>query len=810
MLSLAAAMVGQTVQAASVADGTPAVSVSQIAQAQGKPAAGQDDSEAIIVTGTRVAGVKARDSSTPVEVVTSESLTATGLPNLSQQLPLIVPSFSSPSYGADTAALTTAAVLRGLSPNEVLVLVNGKRRNASANLFADPGPRQGSNPVDLDFIPSAAIDHIEVLTDGAAAQYGSDAIAGVINIILKNADHDGTVTSTTGAYYGSPFNEVHQGGDGFTIDSQANMGTALGISGFLNMTAEYRHHDNSNITGPDPRGAAGGVPADPFQSRIYGDPENSLETLLYNAGYNVAGLELYATGTYSHRHAKAFENFRTETKGAGLTLDSTGAPLPNPYPLGFEPAETVSEDDYAQTFGIRGETAGWKWDLSSTYGADLEEIGNVDSINLALYQATGNSNPHDFRTGNLNDGQWTNTLDINRDFEIGLASPLNVAYGAEYRLETFQLVAGDPASRFLEGSQANPGFSLSDAHDVNRENEAVYLDLATDPIRHLKIDVAGRFEHFSDFGDTKDGKISGRYDFTPDYAARATISNGFRAPSLAQEFFSATNVGPGFATAQLPVNSPGAAFLGAVPLKPEVSNNYSFGFVAQPVPRLHVTVDAYQIDIRNRIIDSGLVTTPNVIQALTLNGNAVEAGDAVSAQFFANAASTHTRGVDFTATYPTDLGDYGDIEWTLAGNYNNTIAQISAADAARFGVNASVISYLTTAAPREKIILGANWANNPWDINLRGTYYGRSSTVDQNQATFGFVNNQIDPAFIIDLEGGYTLGAWHFAVGANNLFNTFPNKVDPATTSPTSEIFNVNSPYGYQGGYYYTRVRVDF
>jgi iron complex outermembrane receptor protein len=260
----------------------------------------------------------------------------------------------------------------------------------------------------------------------------------------------------------------------------------------------------------------------------------------------------------------------------------------------------------------------------------------------------------------------------------------------------------------------------------------------------------------------------------------------------------------------LPVNSAGAAFLGAQPLKPEISNNYSVGFVAQPIPHLHVTLDAYQIDIRNRIIDSGLITTPNVATAIALNGNVVEPGDAVSAQYFVNGLTTHTRGADLTASYPQDLGDAGEIEWSISGEYNNTIALVSAANAARFGINSSVTSYLTTAAPREKFIFGAYWDKDAWDVNLRGTYYGRSGTIDQNEATFGFVSNQIDPAFIVDLETGYTIGSWHVAVGAKNLFNTFPNKVDPATTSPTSEIYNFNSPYGYQGGYYYTRVSFTF
>jgi len=269
-------------------------------------AGGGAEVETLIVTGTREKGVSAEQSSSPIEVVGAENMASTGAPNLTLELARLVPSFSTPSYGGDTAALTTAAQLRGLSPNDVLVLVNGKRRNASSNIWADPGPQQGANPVDLDLIPAAAIDHIEVLTDGAAAQYGSDAIAGVINIILKDSDHGGVVSGTAGAYYGSPFNEVHQGGDGFQFDVSANVGTKLGEAGFLNLTAEDKHHDKSNVTGADNRGAAGGVPADPFQSRIDGDPESTLYNLAYNTGYDVDGFDFYSFGTYSYRHSKAF------------------------------------------------------------------------------------------------------------------------------------------------------------------------------------------------------------------------------------------------------------------------------------------------------------------------------------------------------------------------------------------------------------------------------------------------------------------------------------------------------------------------
>jgi iron complex outermembrane receptor protein len=799
MFMLGMVTIGQSASAQLASSSAPSVQADN----------GQSDVEEIIVTGTRETGIRAGESPSPIQFIAGDRIATTGVPNLSQELTRLVPSFSSPNFGGDTAALTTAAVLRGLSPNHVLVLVNGKRRNASANILADAGPNQGSNPIDLDLIPAAAIDHIEVLTDGAAAQYGSDAIAGVINIILKNADNGGSVSATAGENYGSPFDEVHKTGDGFTLDNSGNVGIPLGDSGFLNLSAEYKHHDNSNVSGPDLRGAAGGVPADPFQSRIIGDPESSLENVVFNAGIDLDTIELYSTGTYSHRHAKAFENYRTETKAAGLTLPD-GVPLPNPYPLGFNPAEILTQDYYSLTVGAKGEAAGWNWDLSSTYGADNDNFGNVGGLNIQLYQATGSS-PTVFHTGNLKNSEWTNNLNFIQSFEIGLAEPLSVAFGGESRHETYELDAGDPASRFGAGSQANPGFSLTDARNVYRDSGAGYVDLATKIAPDWKIDVAGRFEHYSDSGNTKIGKISTRYDFSPELGIRATVSNGFRAPSLAQQSFSSTNVAPGFALAQLPVDSPGARSLGAIPLKPEISNNYSVGFVAEPVPRLHVSVDAYQINIRNRIIDTGDESGPAAVRAIEENGNVLEPGDLAFAEFFTNALTTHTRGVDVSASYPESLGDYGSVDWSISANFNNTVALVTAANAQRFAINASALSYLTTASPHTKIILDAAWTDDPWDVNLRGTFYGGSSTIDLNGNTGQYFDNHIDPAFIVDLEVGYTLGAWHLAAGANNIFNTFPNKVNPLGQTPlNAEIYNTNSPYGYQGGYYYGRATYSF
>jgi outer membrane protein OmpA-like peptidoglycan-associated protein len=261
----------------------------------------------------------------------------------------------------------------------------------------------------------------------------------------------------------------------------------------------------------------------------------------------------------------------------------------------------------------------------------------------------------------------------------------------------------------------------------------------------------------------------------------------------------------------LPVNSAGAALLGAQALKPEVSNNYSFGLISEPLPHLSVTLDAYQINIHNRIVDTGQFTGTTVLNAIQDNGNVVEKGDLVFAQYFANAVTTHTRGLELSAEYPEDLGDLGEVKWSVKANYNNTVALVPLSSAIRFNLDASAISYITTAAPHDKIIGDAFWTNDPWDVNLRGTYYGQSSTVDLNTETGSYYANKVDPAFIVDLEIGYTLNNWHFTVGADNLFNTFPNKVNPIGEAPVNaQIYNTFSPYGYQGGYYYTRVTYSF
>ena len=494
--------------------------------------------EDVIVTGTRQQGRTKAEAPAPVDVISAAELQRTGEQNVFDALNKVLPSVDLPPFGFDTAGLVRAIRLRGLSPDDTLVLVDGKRRHVSANINADIGPVGGSDPVDLDTIPLSLIDHVEVLRDGAAAQYGSDAIAGVINIILKHANHGGTAYAQEGATYVQ---------DGFTNNIGSSFALPIGQNGYFDIAGDYRYHDHTNRDGNYPQNL-GPIKAPVNVSQIEGDPRNNVVSLGYNSAYELdQALEVYSFATYTYKHSEAFENFR-DPNVAGAYQTDPGAPFGNLtaakyYPVGFTPLEALNEDDYSVTGGARGTVLGdWHYDLSSTYGGDIDNISTLDSVNPDLLHATGNSPTH-FHAGEFNDTEWTNNFDISKPIDVGIfAKPINVAFGAEYRRDTYQINPGDPASRFEGGSQAYPGFTVASSGSFHRSNEAVYGEVDTHPLSQWEVDIAGRFEHYSDVGDTETGKITTRYDITPQYAVRGTVSNGFRAPTLAQEGFSAVNV----------------------------------------------------------------------------------------------------------------------------------------------------------------------------------------------------------------------------------------------------------------------------
>jgi iron complex outermembrane receptor protein len=790
------------------------------AAAAAAPATGPVNSGVVIVTGTRAAGLKVENSASPVQVLDATSLARTGQPDLIQALSQNLPSLTAQAFGGDMANMTLSARLRGLSPNNTLVLVNGKRRHGTANLAVLGGPYQGGAAADLNYIPVAAIDHVEVLQDGAAAQYGTDAIAGVVNIILKS-NYQGGNGNVNGGGYGD--------GGGRTGDGSVNLGLTPFTDAFLSLTLETKYHGFSDRGGIDPRVIDPATlasypqlrdhPGYPNVNHISGDAQYRQHIFAANFGAELSpNLNLYGFATYGKKEAAAFENYRMPNR------------LPSIYPTGFSPQETFDEEDFAFTAGIKGQLPGaWRWDLSSTYGKDKADIGVAHSANISLFSDTG-ATPLDFHAGQFVASQWTNNLDLSHEFDTGWATPLTFAVGLEHRRDTYAIGAGDAASRYKEGSQSFPGFSLTDAGEHSRNNKAVYVNLAGQPVKGWTVDLAGRYERFSDFGSARVGKLTSRYDFSPAAAVRATWSNGFRAPTLAESYYSATNVSPRSAFVQLAPNSPGARLVGIDGLKPEASTNISAGIVLNPQANLAITLDAYQITIRDRIVGSGslygsggAVNSPAVTAAILANGNVLDPTVVQTGiNIFSNAVNTRSRGLEFVATLNSNYGSAGRVDWSLAANYNKVqVIRINQAPAQlqpQTLLDRTAISDLETASPRMRLNVGALWKSGPWTVNLREAVYGKASELQSSDGAT-YYETEVKPTAITDLEVSYQIGkAWTVSAGANNLFNQYPDKVNGALLAEQRAnldngavtVYPSFSPFGINGGYYYLRAGFRF
>jgi iron complex outermembrane receptor protein len=787
-------------------------------------AEGPEVMETVIVTGTRQTGLKAADSAEPVEVIDAATLQRVGQPDLIQALAQILPSFTAQSFGFDTANLTLSAALRGLNPNQTLILVNGKRLHPSANLAVDnESPFQGAAAPDLSFIPVSAVDHIEILQDGAAAQYGTDAIAGVINIILKSNFKGGLVNATTGAY---------MDGGGFTKDASANFGFQPMEDAFFSLTAETKTHEHSDRGASDPRVllpanlAANptmvNFPGYPFLNHISGDAQYRLSVVSVNSGIKLdGGLEVYAFGNYGQKNASSYENYRLPDIAPTL------------YPNGFNPAETLDELSSSFTIGIKGRVLGWNWDASSTYGSDDDKIGVIDTANPDLITDFGAS-PTNFRDGEFLGTQWTNNFDITHELNLGFVDPSTLALGIENRRDTYQIVAGDAASRYKGGAQSFPGFTLTDAGQHQRGSNAAYAELVINPIDKLTIDTAARWENYSDFGSATVGKVTGRFDLTPSFALRGTLSTGFRAPTLAEEYYSATNVSPTSAFVQLPPNSAGASLIGVNGLKPEKSDNVSFGFIAQPAPHMSLSVDIYQVSIRDRVVGSGEVfnsvsatgfASSAVSQAIAANGNVFPANVLAQSgiEIFTNAANTRTRGLESVLSYTSNYGDWGRVDWSAGLNLTDTaITKVNQAPSQLLPqvlLNAEAISDLTTVFPKFRLNLGALWTYGPWSLNARESIYGPTSEQDIGEDGVTFYRTTISTKALTDLELSYHITKkLVVAAGANNLFNTYPDKFDSKYVaqqralpdSAAVSVYPTFSPIGINGGFYYARLTYNF
>jgi len=787
-----------------------------------QPAMAVSEVTEVIVTGTREKGLKAVDSPAPIQVVDVDALLRTGVTDLDHSLAALVPSFQAQSWGGAQANNTLSARLRGLSPNDTLILVDGKRRHGTANLAVLGGvygsPFQGGAAADLSFIPVSAIDHVEVLTDGAAAQYGSDAIAGVINIILRHDDHGGAVSATAGQY-------MDEGGQRASV--ALNLGLKPSDGGFVNLTLESTDRDHSNRGAIDPRigdfPELVGTTDYPYVNKIEGDGRQHLTVLAVNVGQDLNGdWHAYGFGTYGYKNAESYEQWRTPAK------------LPGLYPLGFSPTELLLERDFSVTAGVTGPLPGqWNADLSMTYGRDHADVSSVDSANVSLFLDTG-ATPTALDAGGFAASQWTTNLDLTRDLDLGLHRPVKLSVGFEARHETYEIFEGSAASRYKEGSQAYPGFTSTDAGSHARDAEAAYIDVAASPVAALDVDLSGRVEHYSDFGDTVVGKATARYDISSRFALRGTASTGFRAPTLAEAYYSATNVSPTTAFVQLPPDSLAARDLGVQSLKPEKSRSLSVGAVAHPAPRLTVTLDLYQIDIDNRIIGSGTVygtgnpqgaqyDSAAALAAIAANGNQLDQTvGQTGVNIFANGANTRTRGADLVLTFNSVLGAAGRIDWSLAGSYNETkvtkVLQTPAEILPQQLFNLNTLSLLQDASPRMKVVLGALWTLGPWSVNAQETIYGRSS--DEQLGDNGiWYSSVITPKAITSLSVARRIGTnVELLFGADNLFNIYPNKRNAAllqsyqrAMDPLAVLqYPTFSPFGFNGGYYFGKVTVRF
>jgi iron complex outermembrane receptor protein len=901
---------------------TAAPALAQPAPSAPAASAPEPDS-AIIVTGTRRSDRTVADSPVPVDVIGAEAIASSGQTETNKILNNLVPSFNFPQPSiADGTDALRPATLRGLSPDQTLVLVNGKRRHVSALLNINGTVGRGSAAVDLNLIPGLAISRIEVLRDGASSQYGSDAIAGVINIQLRGANHGGRATATYGRYAttldgvanitglqtngGQPFldpadnrvfaataNGERHAHDGEMWTLGANIGLPLG-PGFVSLTGEYRDRSATNRAGYDLRPNYN-RPTAAFDPRelsfnrlefIYGDADTTDVNLFLNAGMPLGGdWELYAFGSYGHRDGLSAANYRQQSAAANRDYGVlTPAQTPNAVnfvpltPDGFLPFIDTNLEDYAGTVGLRGELAGWHADFSLGYGHDSFDYMVRNSLNTSF----GTASQSDFDAGGLRYGQTVANIDFSRQYEVGLASPLSVAVGGEYRNENFQIRPGDlqsyaagplfrasitttaancaaqggvfnagtgvcsfPGRQAAVGAQGFPGIPAVSATDESRHSFAAYAELDTDLFAGFTTVLAGRWEHFSDFGDTVNGKLALRYEPVHGYALRGSISNGFRAPSLHQQFFTttSTNFINGFPVdiSTLAVSSPVARALGSRDLQPEKSLNLSVGGTANPIPGLTFTIDYYRIDIDNRIVltenlgaaGAGTAAVNAAVKAL-LDANGFSSVGA--ARFFINGLDTRTHGLDAVASYHFRTGTIGTWTLTAAYNYNRTRIQRRLNNLGPLATIPGIVLFgrvegirFTDGQPRDKVVLSADGELGNFGLTARTTRFGSvispgatAPIADPNSLVLlGPDDIRLGAKWITDLELRYrAFDHLELAVGADNVFDVYPDR-SPFGARPASigGQYPINqyylpysgfSPFGFNGRFLYARASVTF
>jgi iron complex outermembrane recepter protein len=854
----------------------------------------------VVVVGSRGGGRSKLESLVPVDVINVNSITDnTAKPDLMSQLNQAVPSFNyNKQSGADGADAIDFASLRGLGFDQTLVLVNGIRRHLSA--YVDPGQSargRGDSGTDLNAIPEAAIDHVEILRDGASAQYGSDAIAGVINIVLKkdvglfnlNAGFSGyddqkynTLSySDPKAYYtSSKF-------DGQTFTAGGDYGISIGQNGgYLNVGANYEDAGKTFRDAPDL-----GISR---ERRAFGDGSVLAGGGMYNMEIPIKGsnTKFFSFGGYNYKHSNVYAYTRSwdYADSSGQTLrsnmtkfptDAAGnlvfvggimkidAPNGTPYDpnnVYYDPEEDVYMTDMSAAFGFKGKIGAWDWTISNNTGRNDFHYFGQNTFNASLPYVPGQPIQTRFDDGGFNYLQNTTNADITKHFKEALEG-LQLSFGAEARYERYHLYAGEPNSYInggalldgnpkAPGSEGYPGYQPGDARIADRGSEAIYADGELTITKAWTIEGAGRFENYDDFGSQLTGKFATRYKLTHNFNLRGSISSGFRAPTLQQQNFSNTNttIGPGGVLEYqktVPNYSDVAKAAGIPKLTAETSMNYSLGFAWQPFDKVTLTVDGYQIAIKNRVVYSGVYsegdptfgnpTTPGTLNNLLLANSIQEAA------FFTNAVNTTNRGVDIVLDYKTRW-EKQHFTATLAGNLQDvTIDKINipatfrgtASDSANFFGDREQY-FLKYSAPKAKFNFSLEYGIDKFSIGTRFTYFG-----DVKELGFGEVSapanapDQFFPYVELDNGSGAVPEIFDFSpkvttdvyasikfgkrlswdIGVDNLFNVHPDealvKGSVSPTSGTSSFGDSNSggPFesvqmGFNGMRIYTKLRL--
>ena len=782
-----------------------ALLIASAASAQEAPAdAGATSVDDIVVTGSRVPSRSRLDTLAPVDVVTAETLSTRGTTEFAAALAQTVPSltFARPSVVDGTDSIRPAT-LRGLSPDQTLVLLNGTRRHASALVNVNGSIGRGSAAVDLNAIPTGALDRVEVLRDGASAQYGSDAIAGVINLRLKEAREGGGASVTYGQYFTTV--ETARGErdetDGGTVTASAWQGLGLGSDGFLTLSAEYLNREPTNRSDYDPR-----VTPTAITARA-GDPKVEQWTVFANAGKPLnADWEAYGWAGYQDRDSES---------AAFPRLADNANNVPAIYPDGFLPKIAVNSQDLSLAGGVKGEIAGWSADISLVYGRNALDFRTEDSLNSTY----GAASPTSFDSGGLTYDQLVFGADFARQFEVGLSGPLNFAWGLEARREGYKIDAGQPESwnrgplgsntALAGGAQGFVGFQPSNEVDEDRDAVALYADVEIPLTEKFTVEGALRIEDYSDFGDAQTGKLAARYDFSPNFALRGSVSTGFRAPSLQQSFFTSTSSviqnGAVVETGTFPATSAVATALGARPLKPETSTNYSLGAVIR-LGDFDLTVDAYRIEIEDQIVLSELINrsfSPQVAGLLDPLG--VQA-----ARFFLNGVTTETEGVDIVGRYRLRTESAGNWDFTVAANVNDvSVTKLPTSSSVLNPVPTlfarSRILTIEEGTPDTKVSTSADWSFGRWGATARATYYADvlqpGSTAASDYSTGAKTT--------VDLEGRFQVtDRIGVAVGVDNVFDEYPDFVPETLNSNGVLGFPYYSPFGFNGRYGYARLSV--